>query len=543
MRDSADRDPPPRCHPGTRKKATEDIVRWIEEPKTSSAVLWVNGRAGVGKSALMQKIAELGLEYFGGCFFFRRGALGCNVKDHLFSTLAYQLAMDVDGMLEAVDRAVMQDFSPPKMSAAVQLKRLIIEPIRLLPVPLRSTIIIIDGLDECEAFDSQRDILALIGQVTMDPNVPIRFIIASRPEYQICDMFNKEPFFSRTRRLVLDKGYNTAADIERYLRDKFEGIYLGNIDIMPDTQNPWPMKGDLRELVWRASGQFIYAATVIKFIDSDTDFRTPEEKLKIILKPGPMQGSAFSELDVLYTQILSLFPDPEVLVLTLGVILVLEVPHVHMNSPAMIALITGFGEAKVHLVLRALRSIMEIQTDPVFDDPDDNESNGTNIRWVKLCHRSFHDFLTDRIRSGPYFIDIELFYGRVLCRILELAAISIKALKGCKRCHTPLDLMTLKLNKRRNSSLLPPINPDIWHQFQLVCSGRFMLHAEATRTSSKMELCLALNNLRAALFNNQRLLSEQLSEPFGAALIPPLRCVCSGLYVCESYLPSLVGHC
>jgi len=318
MRDSADRDPPPRCHPGTREKATEDIVCWIEEPNPSSTVLWVNGRAGVGKSALMQKIAELGLVYFGGCFFFRRGSPGCNVKDHLFSTLAYQLAMNVDGMLEAVDRAVMHDFSLPKMSAAIQLKRLIIEPIRLLPIPLHPTIIIIDGLDECKDLNSQRDILTLIGEVPLDPHVAIRFIIASRPEHQICDMFNKEPLTSRTRRLVLNEGYDTAADIERYLREKFEDIHSCNRDIMPDVKSPWPLKHDLQMLVWRASGQFIYAATVIKFVDSDTEFHTPEEKLNIILKSGPMQASAFSELDRLYIQILSQHSDSEVLVHTLG---------------------------------------------------------------------------------------------------------------------------------------------------------------------------------------------------------------------------------
>ena len=442
MHDSAERDPPPRCHPGTREKVTEDIVCWIEEPTTSSTVLWVSGRAGVGKSALLQRIAELDGIYFGGCFFFRRGTPGCNVKDHLFSTLAYQLATNVHGMLEHVDRAMMQDFSLPKRSTAVQLKRLIVEPIRLLPIPVRPTIIIIDGLDECEDFNSQRDILTLIGQVTMDPNVAIRFIIASRPEHQICDTFNKGPLSSKTRHLILDEEYDTAADIERYLREKFEEIYLRNRDIMPDIENPWPTKDDLWVLVGRGSGQFIYAATVIKFVDSDTDFRTPEEKLNIILKPSPMQASAFPELDRLYTQILSVYPDSEVLVHTLGVIHVLEACDV--NSPAMIATITGFGETKVHLVLCALRSIVEIQTEPVFDDANDNEPNGTNIQ-IKLSHRSFHDFLTDKARSGPYSIDTELFYGRVLCRILELAAISIKALKGCKRCHTPLDLMTLKL--------------------------------------------------------------------------------------------------
>jgi hypothetical protein len=67
--------------------------------------------------------------------------------------------------------------------------------------------------------------------------------------------------------------------------------------------------------------------------------------------------------------------------------------------------ITGFGEAKLHVVLRALQSVTEIRNHPVFDDADDDEPNGTNIQLVKLSHRSFHDFLTDRARSGPYFID------------------------------------------------------------------------------------------------------------------------------------------
>jgi len=381
----------------------------------------------------MQMIAEIEGIYFGGCFFFRRATAGCNVKDHLFSTLAYQLALNVPGMLEHVDRAMTQDFSLPKKSIAVQLKRLIIEPFKLLPPLPAFPIIIIDGLDECEDFDSQRAILSLIAQVAMDFDVVIRFIVASRPEYQICDMFNKEPLFSRTRRLVLDEAYDAAADIERYLQERFREIHERNKDIMPNVRSPWPCVHLLAELVSRASGQFIYAATVIKFVSSDTDFRTPEQRLDIILKRGPTQASAFSELDRLYTQILSLYPDSEVLVHTLGVVLVLDalVSHTHANPPDVIAAITGFGEGK--LVLRALQSVIEIQTEPVFDDANDDEPNGTNIQRVKLPHRSFFDFLTDKARSGPYFIDHTLFGGRVFCRILELATISIIELKMCKR--------------------------------------------------------------------------------------------------------------
>ena len=227
----------------------------------------------------------------------------------------------------------------------------------------------------------------------MDPNVAIQFIIASRPEHQICDVFNKEPLFSRTRRLILDEEYDTEADIKRYLREAFEEIHSHNKDIMPDFRSPWPSEHDLQVLVWRASGQFIYAATVIKFVGSNADFHTPEERLEFILTPGPMQALAFSELDHLYTQILSLYPDSKALVHTLGVVLVLQTGMVfkYESSPAVIAAITGFGEAKIRLVLRALQSITTIRTDPLFDDVDDNKPNGINIQWVKLSHRSFHD--------------------------------------------------------------------------------------------------------------------------------------------------------
>ena len=67
-------------------------------------------------------------DIFRWLLFFRRGTPGCNLKDHLFFTLAYQLATNVHGMLEYVDQAMMQDFSLPMRSAAVQLKRLIVEP-------------------------------------------------------------------------------------------------------------------------------------------------------------------------------------------------------------------------------------------------------------------------------------------------------------------------------------------------------------------------------------------------------------------------------
>jgi len=442
MHDSGERDPPPRCHPGTREKATEDIVRWIEEPVPSSSVLWVNGRAGVGKTALMQRIAERGGAYFGGCFFFRRGVPGCNQKGFLFSTLAYQLAMNIPGMLEHIDRAMSKNFSLPKKSANVQLQQLIVEPIRLLQLPY-SPIIIIDGLDECQGLDSQSDILSLVAQVSRDATVPFRFIIASRPEHQICSAFNEEPLFSMTRRLILDEEYESASDIQRYLHDKFMEIHTRNGHIMRQIRSPWPSERDLRILVEQASGQFIYASTVIKFVGSFTDFLSPQEKLKIILNPGPMQASAFSDLDRLYTQILSTYDDSKVIVHILGAILVLEYTNTNgdydliSTDAEVLADIVGIGEGRVRLVLCALQSVIQVQIEPVYDHLDDAQPNGTIYQQLQLCHRSFHDFLTDSSRSGPWFVNINLYIGRIICRIFELATVFIKQIRRCSVLFNP----------------------------------------------------------------------------------------------------------
>jgi hypothetical protein len=98
--------------------------------------------------------------------------------DQLFSTLAYQLAINIPDMREHVERAMMEDPALPMRSAATQLQKLIIIPFKHLPTPRSSPILIIDGLDECEGEESQDAFLALISQVLDDPAVTIQFIVS-----------------------------------------------------------------------------------------------------------------------------------------------------------------------------------------------------------------------------------------------------------------------------------------------------------------------------------------------------------------------------
>ena len=71
------------------------------------------------------------------------------------------------------------------------------------------------GLDECRDPWTQCGILSLISQAiknTPSP-VPLRFLIASRPEGWICDSFDRPPLFDITKRLSLSESHNVDEDI------------------------------------------------------------------------------------------------------------------------------------------------------------------------------------------------------------------------------------------------------------------------------------------------------------------------------------------
>jgi hypothetical protein len=372
----------------------------------------------------MQTIAELLLANnldFGGCFFFKRKVLKCDKKGFLFATLAYQLAINVGGMREYINKAMEDNPALPTRSAAIQLEQLILKPFMRLPIPRPSPVIIIDGLDECDGSEAQRDILSLISQASSTPEITIRFIIASRPEYQITQMFNKEPLLRMTHRLVLDEDYESLSDIKIYLRDGFTQIREQSD--MNCSQDPWPSDDQVEQLAWRASGQFIYAATVLKFVGSE--FCDPADHLDIILHPSPMQAAAFSELDRLYTQILSVYPDPGFMKSVLGVIALFE-SEIDTAKPStyssFMADILGTEEGKVCAVLRSLRSL----TVPGARGNAVPSTMQEPFHPVHFAHKSFADFLMDETRSRQYSVDFDAFQSQILCRIFDLVVESVQ---------------------------------------------------------------------------------------------------------------------
>ena len=408
IHDSSERYPPPRCHPETRTRVRTLIICWIEDPNPTCFVLWLYGPAGAGKSAILQSIAEECCSLdgrFGGSFFFSRGKAGRDQGHFLFSTIAYQLALNLPYLRKPIDDIMQANPTLYTKSMMVQMRSLIIDSFRKLSENIEHTpTVIIDGLDECDGHETQQLILEIIYEAVAVHKLPLRFLIASRPEAHIREAFDQPTLRNITKRVVLDESFGPNKDIEKYLRDGFETIHKKNWRLMEQEVRPWPGTGIIDLLVQKASGQFIYASTVLKFVGAE--FYNPISQLEIILEPFPSNGTPFSDLDHLYSQILSTYPFPEMLTCVLGTILALHDPL----PPEVIEDLLGMKPGEVGLVLRGLHSLIKFpHADETFQNSVFSRENGA----IVLLHASFRDYLVDENRSAHFFINLNIFCAQI----------------------------------------------------------------------------------------------------------------------------------
>ncbi|KAJ7848541.1 hypothetical protein B0H13DRAFT_2285274 [Mycena leptocephala] len=302
---SAERFPQPRCHPDTRTELLTKLYHWVTDPSITRSIHWLHGPAGAGKSAVMQTLCEQ-LQDTGqicGSFFFKRGDQMRGNAKVLFATLAYQLAIRQHELKAMVSLNVEMDPSVLGRGMDVQLCTLIVEPCKWLQNN-SPPVLLIDGLDECEGHHIQREIIHLI-QSTMNGRFRgLRILVASRTEAHIKETFEEECFREVTDFTNIQQSLE---DIRTYLHNEFLRIHCKHYT-MKNIPTPWPTPQILEMLVGRSSGYFIYASTVIKFVDDE--YSRPSKQLDSVVQnvvPHDSE-SPFATLDQLYMQILSRVP-------------------------------------------------------------------------------------------------------------------------------------------------------------------------------------------------------------------------------------------
>ncbi|KAJ7241308.1 hypothetical protein B0H12DRAFT_1133663 [Mycena haematopus] len=454
LHDSVESFPQPKCHPETRTEILQDLHDWSTETGPESTVLWLYGPAGAGKSAIMQTFArELqSAGRLGGSFFFKRGHATRGDGKRIFTTIAYQLALGVSWLKGPISRVVEEDPSIIARSIETQLQKLISEPCRLHNVDANADgrpaiIVVVDGLDECDGPLVQEEILRAIRNSTSLHCLPLRYIIASRPEPHICELFDTPLYRGGYRSFNVEQSFE---DVRKYLCDEFYRIHREH-RTMASIPSPWPSAHILEKLVLKSSGHFIYASTVIKFID-DKNYK-PTERLTVVIQDGKAteseSDSAFEALDQLYMTILSSAPRQAQLPPVLCAIANFDF------HPEMLDRLLGLDNGNARLLLRGLHSVLCIP-----DEVDDYS------HAISSYHASFLDFLDNQKRSGNFYIGGSHHRMELARSLLGLFAGEFQTyidLCGDWGSRSPLSLISLLISLPpcvELVSLIQRMNPD-----------------------------------------------------------------------------------
>jgi len=376
---------PPKCHPGTRVVVIQTIIDWIskaQEDTQDKNITWVTGAAGAGKSAIGRTVCERCSNEgtLLASFFFGSSDSTRNRIRSLVATIAYQMSSVNPAIRQSVTSAIDQDPLIFTRSLQAQFLSLVINPLSSAfanDPTLVPTLIVIDGLDECHNRDSQRYILESLIYASRSSHIPIRFLLCSRPENHISHFFSAPDVQEITFKIYLGDEYFPDDDIRLYLSDSFRAIKRGHIfrSSIPAT---WPSENHIYQIVWKSSGQFIYAATVVRYVKSSR--HRPHQRLDAVLglRP-PFKDLPFAELDALYTHILLTAEEPSMIAD------ILAFPAIYDEATTtMMERILALEAGEVEVLLSDFGSIVKIRS---------------SKERVVLLHKSFEDFLFDPQRS------------------------------------------------------------------------------------------------------------------------------------------------
>lgn len=332
---------------------------------------WLRGQAGTGKTTIAHTIAERCESEHRLAFslFFSRRNVDRSDITKIFPTFAYQLAKFLPSIQKSIEHVLRTDPDIFNQSIKYQFTKLIIDPVLSLADPIPSMIVVIDGLDEYTGQVPLNDLICLLVEHLPD-HFPFQFLLTSRPEPYIVEIFNSPSLDNKTYRLSL-QDFESRREVCRMLWSE-----LSKIRDKRNLPASWPSKADLENLAEKTDGLYIYATTLIRFIDDEYD--SPQEKLQdaLVVHRG---------VDPLYDQVLRIARKYRGFELVMGAIAFLRIPLSISGLGQLLCLDTSC----IRLALRGCSSILLI--------PDDDEG------YPRPYHASLQDFITDPNRAPNLF--------------------------------------------------------------------------------------------------------------------------------------------
>jgi hypothetical protein len=360
------------CMENTRTKVLEDIQNWAED-KDGVPVCWLYGPAGSGKSTIAHTIAQ---EYDQGepgkklafSYFFSRRNPDRNDMTKFVTTFAYQLAHFLPSVQQSMKTA-LNDPSIPTNRRQDQFTNLIIRPVQSITKLSSLMIIVIDGLDEYDELSGEFPLKDLIQLLVRNlPGLPFRLLFTSRPKARIKTIFSR---MSSATCCIALQDYRDSDEIFDYLRSN-----LSNIREPGELPQGWPSTRDLWRLAEKSEGIWIYASTLVKFVNDEYDY--PPRKLELALK-------AHVGLDALFEQVLGDAKKYHHFSLVLGALVFVREDPESQKPPTIFGLSRLLLLDSVYDIRAALRGCLSILL-----VPDDHDND-----YIRPYDASLFDFLTD----------------------------------------------------------------------------------------------------------------------------------------------------
>ena len=347
----------------------ENIREWAEGTTTENQIFWLADRAGTGKSTVAKQIVEdwksegKAVVSFG----FSITAVDTKFNAKFCQTVAAKVAdlRDFGSFRSTLAEAVRKNLALETLNFNEKFEELLLAPLEKANNPL---LIVIDALDECDKRDRSELLSVLLGKLKGLPMV--RVMITSRPEPDIVEKLNHHELV-RSSKLQGDGDIDmTTEDIQRYISSMFT-----NSRKLHSIQSYAP------KLAKSSNGMFIYASTAYKYLEDSLDLDAALATIERI-----------NGLDGLYSQIMErAIPEDDAV----------SLQAVHSIIQVILAAQRPLSVSEIQALLKkgqAVQSVVDVLASVL--------SNGAGDTPIEILHPTFQEYLTDRRRSGIYFVDV-----------------------------------------------------------------------------------------------------------------------------------------
>jgi hypothetical protein len=406
------------CLEETRVALLNGLDSWLVE-RDGPQFFWLNGLAGTGKSTVARTFCERTAKhedvYLASFFISRLAAADRRDALSIFHTLVYQLAVRNVTMRRSVCEALRADPSLLRKGLSLQVPKLF-APLLLHVSDSLRVVIVIDALDECDKDDDGREageLIPLLMRSLRAAPQRAHLLITSRDELSIRTMLTEvtgsAPEQTTLRLHDIDKSV-VQGDLRLYFRHHLRRIALRDSDLRADE---WPGDSAFEKLLERTGVLFVYAATVMRFLDN-SKFDPSEQLDRVLNGDSRSTAEAYRMLDSLYIQVLATAASPEGSLETLKEDLVGRVRRLigtvvclqqTLSAKDIVALM-GLNKYETRQTLAQLSAVLICE----HNEP------------VRIFHPSFPDFLADSSRcvDGRFRLEASERHTEIAFRCLIL---------------------------------------------------------------------------------------------------------------------------